>query len=71
MSGDPPIVIIDGSVTIEFPEGIFPRDPGTGKYKASNKKIKRIEITGGGLSYDESVKGDGVVIKIHYNNGTP
>ena len=67
MVGDPPIIINGGSITIEFPEGIFAPE-GNGKFKNANKKIKRIEITGGGLSIDETVQGNDVVIKIHYGN---
>jgi hypothetical protein len=72
MVGDPPIVISDGSITIEFPSGVFTPDPTDGnKYKNKDKKIRRIEITGGGISFDENVTGNGVVIKIHYNNSNP
>ena len=70
MAGDPPIIISGASVTIEFDESTFPPDPtNKGKYKNANKKIKRIEITGGGLPhFDEQVTGNDVVIKIYYNN---
>ena len=69
MGGDPPIVITGGSVTIEFPPGTFVPDPTSGKYKNANKKIKRLEITGGGLQpIDEMVTGNDIVIKIHYGN---
>ena len=67
MSGEPPIVISGGSVTIEFDESqITPQ--GKGKFRNANKKIKRIEITG---DYDPAtgqVQNGNVVVKIFYNN---
>lgn len=70
--GDPPIVITDGSIHIEFPEGIFVPEPGLakGKFKNLDKKITRVVVTGGGLSFDETVKGKGVVIQIYYDNNS-
>jgi hypothetical protein len=70
MAGDPPIIISGGSITIEFADSHFKPDAGKkGKFKNTDKQIKRIEISGGGVAaYDQSVTGNDIVIKIHYGN---
>ena len=67
MPNDPPIVITGGSVTVEFDEDQLSRET-KGKFRNSNKKIKRVEITG---DYDPAtgqVRNGNVVIKVFYNN---
>lgn len=70
MAGDPPI-IINGktSISIDFPESIFPPEPGQkGKFRNPNKHIKRIEISGAGApAYNEAVNGRDIVIRIEYS----
>ncbi|HEV2704889.1 MAG TPA: hypothetical protein VGV59_03135 [Pyrinomonadaceae bacterium] len=43
MTGEPPIVVTGGSVTIDFDEQTFPKQ--NGKHSNSNKKIKSVEVT--------------------------
>lgn len=64
---DPPIVISGGSVTIEFDSQIF-TPSGNGKHSNANKKIRRVEITGDGVSVDETIPNGKVTIRIHYSN---
>lgn len=64
---DPPIVITGGSVTIEFDKNVF-TSAGNGKHSNANKKIKRVEIIGDGVSVDETISNGKVTIRIHYGN---
>ena len=65
--GDPPIIITGGSVTLEFDATQL--QGGGGRHHHPNKKIKRIEVTGGGLNIDETVKdAKGLTIKVYYGD---
>jgi len=65
--GDPPIIITGGSVTLEFDATQL--QGGGGRHHHPNKKIKRIEVTGGGLDIDETVKdAKGLTIKVYYGD---
>ncbi|MBA3714535.1 MAG: hypothetical protein H0W76_19090 [Pyrinomonadaceae bacterium] len=66
MPADEPITIKGGSVTIEYNEGDFEAEP-DGKYCCKKKTIRRIEITGGGVSLNEKVDGNDCVIKVYYS----
>ena len=67
-SGDPPIIVTGGSVSIEFDQSAF-SDEGPGKYTNKQKIIKRVEITGDGIeNYDSPATGQNVTIKITYGN---
>lgn len=45
MTGEPPIVVTGGSVTIDFDEQTFPKQ--NGKHSNASKKIKSVEVTDG------------------------
>jgi len=65
--GDPPIIITGGSVTLEFDATQL--QGGGGRHHHPNKKIKRIEVTGGGLDIDETIKdAKGLTIKVYYGD---
>jgi hypothetical protein len=65
---DPPIIISGGSVTIEFDPSIF-TPSGNGKHSNANKKIKRVEISGDGITpVDLDVPNGKVTVRIHYSN---
>ena len=55
-AGDPPIVVSGGSVTIEFDEGQLAKT-GNGKHHHPDKKIQRVEITGGDMDLTDDKKG--------------
>lgn len=63
----PPIVISGGSVTIEFDESELPG--GNGRFGDQSKKIRRVEVTGGGLNFAEDTPNGQVTVKVYY--GTP
>jgi hypothetical protein len=67
--GDPPIIITDGSVTVDFGSafGQFNSD-GRGQLRRTDKNITRIEITGDGLNINETLATGDVTIKIFYGN---
>ncbi len=65
MPADEPITIKGGSVTIEYNEGDFKAEP-DGKHYCRGKTIHRVEITGGGVSFDEKVEGNDCVVKVYY-----
>ena len=65
--GDPPIIITGGSVTLQFNDTQL--QGGGGRHHHPNKRIKRIEVTGGGLNIDEPVKDPkGLTIKVYYGD---
>jgi hypothetical protein len=64
---DPPIIIRDGSVTIEFDAGSF-QPTGGGRFMSQQKKIMRVEIVGDGINIDRDTSGGGVTVKIYYGN---
>ena len=64
--GDPPIIITGGSVTLEFDATQL--QGGGGRHHHPNKKIKRIEVTGGGLNINQTVSDPKVTIKIYYGD---
>ena len=68
--GDPPIIVQGGSVTIQFDASqLVPDNPFTGLFSNSQKVIKRVEITGTGITnYDETPTGNNVTVKITYGN---
>jgi hypothetical protein len=66
-TGDPPIIISGGSVTIDFDKTHFQQNT-DGKHHHPDKKIKRIEITGDGIDFAEDTKSGKVTIKIYYGN---
>jgi hypothetical protein len=67
-TGDPPIIISGGSVTIKLPVNIFPGLLG-GDFTNPLKEIKRVEITGSGIrNYSESASGSDITITIEYGN---
>ena len=74
-AGDPPIIVSGGSVTIEFDEGQLAK-AGTGKHHHPNKKIQRVEITGGDMDLSDDNKGKvtvgtksgKVTVKIYYGD---
>ena len=63
--GDPPIIITGGSITVEFDKSQLPEQP-NGKHHNANKKIKRVEVTGDGINFNETVPNGKVTIKIYY-----
>jgi hypothetical protein len=67
-SGDPPIIITGGSVTVDFgsSHSKFQHD-GRGKHHNAAHKIKRIEVTGDGIDINETVADGKVTIKIYYD----
>jgi hypothetical protein len=67
-TGDPPIIITGGSVTIEFDaSNLLPN--GVGKLYNAQKVIKRVEITGTGVqNYDQTATGNDITIRITYGN---
>jgi hypothetical protein len=44
-TGEPPIVVTGGSVTIDFDDQVFPKQ--NGKHSNANKKIKSVKVTDG------------------------
>lgn len=68
---DPPIIITNGSITIEFDESTFKQASG-GRFYHPRKKIRRIQIVGGSLDLDQEVlPGDRLTIKIFYSSDNP
>ena len=65
-TGDPPIVITGGSVTVEFDPSQL--QGGNGHHHHPNKKIKRIEVTGDGLNINHNVSDPKVTIKVYYGD---
>ena len=53
---DPPIIVSGGSVTIEFDEDKLAKS-GKGKHHHPNKKIQRVEITGGDMDLSDDKNG--------------
>jgi hypothetical protein len=67
-TGDPPIIITGGSVTIEFDPKDF-SDDGQGSHTNQEKVIKRVEITGDGIqNYDSSAAGQDITVRITYGD---
>jgi hypothetical protein len=66
-TSDPPIIITGGSVSIEFNESDF-QSNGNGRRSNTNKKIKRIEVTGDNINIAENIPNGKVTIKIYYGN---
>jgi hypothetical protein len=66
MSLDPPIVVTGGSVTIDFNEGLFPKNT-TGKRSNSNKKIRRVEVVDdrGQTLFAQDIPNGKVTVTIH------
>ena len=65
--GDPPIIITGGSVTLQFDDSQL--QGGAGHHHHPNKKIKRIEVTGGGLNINQTVNDPkGLTIKVYYGD---
>ena len=65
--GDPPIIITGGSVTLKFDATQL--QGGGGNHHHPNKKITRIEVTGGGLDINETVTdAKGLTIKVYYGD---
>ncbi|HYH86178.1 MAG TPA: hypothetical protein VEX60_12045 [Pyrinomonadaceae bacterium] len=64
---DPPIIITDGSVTVDFgtSHGHFQAN-GQGQYRRTDKRITRIQITGDGLDINEDLATGDVMIKVFY-----
>jgi hypothetical protein len=65
-TGDPPIIITGGSVTLDFDPSQL--QGGNGHHSNQNKKIKRIEATGGGLNINQDVSDPKVTIKVYYGD---
>ncbi|HZT60831.1 MAG TPA: hypothetical protein VFA21_19665 [Pyrinomonadaceae bacterium] len=65
-TGDPPIIVTGGSVTVEFDPSQL--QGGSGRHHHPNKKIKRIEVTGDGLNINHNVSDPKVTIKIYYGD---
>ena len=65
---DPPIIITNGSITIEFDAATL-RQKGDGRFYNPNKKVRYIEITGDNINFSQEVPSGGkLVIKIHYSS---
>lgn len=67
MLSDPPIIITGGSVTIQFDDNVL-RPDGAGKLSAQDKKIRRVEIKGGGIDFAQDTPNGKVKITIHYGD---
>jgi hypothetical protein len=68
-TGDPPIIVSGGSVTISIPGGIFTGLPVNVDFTNSLKEIKRVEITGSGIeNYSATADGTDITIRIEYGN---
>lgn len=66
-TGDPPIIIQGGSVTIQFDVSQFAS--ANGMFGNSQKVIKRVEITGTDIqNYDQTPTGNNITIKVTYGN---
>jgi hypothetical protein len=67
--GDPPIIVSGGSVTIRIPVGIFPGILFGGDFTNPLKEIKRVEITGSGITnYSDTASNNDITIKIEYGD---
>ncbi|HEX8852886.1 MAG TPA: hypothetical protein VF754_05330 [Pyrinomonadaceae bacterium] len=68
MTGEPPIVVTGGSVTIDFDENTFPKQ--NGKHSNANKKIRRIEVTDstGKALFAQDVSNGKITITIHVSS---
>ena len=55
-TGDPPIVVSGGSVTVQFDKTGL-KEQADGKHHHPNKKIQRVEITGGDMDLTDDKKG--------------
>lgn len=62
------IIIRGGSAEVEFDPITFPRDGSTKKHKNASKKITRIVVNIGGLTFDTGDDASGLtcVITAHY-----
>ena len=72
-TSDPPIVVTGGSVTIEFKTADFSPNGtaanGSARQSNSNKKIKRVEVSGDNIpGYGEDVPNGRVTVTIYYGN---
>jgi hypothetical protein len=66
-TGDPPIIINGGSVTIQFDDTQL--TGGGGRHHNSGKKIKRIEVTGSGININETIQDPkDITVKIYYGD---
>lgn len=65
---DPPIVISGGSVTVEFNVDDFEKVGGY-KFRNSNKRIRRVEVVGDGVSpVVIDVPNGKCTVLVHYSN---
>jgi hypothetical protein len=65
--GDPPIIITGGSVTLDFNDTQL--QGSGGHHHHPTKQIKRIEVSGGGLNINETIKdANGLKIKVYYGD---
>ena len=68
MSSDPPIIITNGSIMIQFDTSAFPPS-GDGKFYNPRKRIRRVVIEGDGIRFDQDVPSKGwMAIKVHYSS---
>ena len=65
-TGDPPIIITGGSVTLQFDATQLPG--GGGSHGNPNKKIKSIEVTGSVTENITIPDPKNITIKIHYGD---
>ena len=66
-SGDPPIIINGGSVTLDFDSNQL-KPSGNGKHHHPDKKLSHIIIKGDGLDIDKALPTGKVTITIFYED---
>jgi hypothetical protein len=67
-TGDPPIIVSGGSVTVEFDKTQLQATDDGKKHHHPDKKIRRIEITGDDINFAEDTKTGKVTITIYYGD---
>lgn len=65
-SQEPIIVVTGGSVSVEFNSSLL--QGSSGSFNNPNKVITRVEVTGDGIDFDESITNGSVTIKIYCDN---
>jgi hypothetical protein len=63
---DPIIIIVGGSVSLEFNTALL--QGGDGRFTNQDSQITRVEVTGEGIAFAEDTPGGRVTVRIYCDN---